>query len=270
MADIFTSPRGSLGRQATQYAFALLALAISTAIRVSLDPVLGDRLPYLFFFVAVAVISLTCDLYPALVVLLGTTLAANYLFLPPHYQFTLSGEAFAFGSLYLLSGSGIVYVGQRHRRSAEALKEQREWLHTTLISIGDAVIATDAEGRITLMNPVAETLTGWAMAEARGKSLSEVFRIINQETREPVENPVDKVRRLKRVVGLANHTILIDKRGREIAIDDSGAPIFDAHGSTHRHRPRIPGCYAAAGAGSRVTVERKNGSRWPSLRLHCS
>lgn len=117
------------------------------------------------------------------------------------------------------------------RKQDEAeIRKQREWLHTTLSSIGDAVIATDAQGLITLMNRTAEKLTGWEVKEAQGKPLVEVFRIVNQETRQTVEDPVNKVRRLNRVVGLANHTILIAKNGEEVAIDDSGAPIFDRDG----------------------------------------
>jgi PAS domain S-box-containing protein len=104
------------------------------------------------------------------------------------------------------------------------------WLRTTLDSIGDAVIATDPDGLITLMNPVAEKLTEWKSEEAIGKPLSEVFQIVNQETRKPVENPVEKVRRLNHVVGLANHTVLISKGGQDFAIDDSAAPIRDSNG----------------------------------------
>ena len=116
------------------------------------------------------------------------------------------------------------------KQAEEELREQREWFRTTLTSIGDALIVTDAHGRITLMNPVAEKLTGWTFKDAKDKPLAEVFRIINQETHQTVENPVDKVRRLHRVVGLANHTILVARSGEEIAIDDSGAPIFDSDG----------------------------------------
>jgi PAS domain S-box-containing protein len=210
---------------AAQYAFALLALGVSTWIRVLLNPVLGEGLPYMFYFVAVAVVSLTCDLYPALVELVGSALLTNLLFLTPKYHFTFS-RALLFGGLYLISGSVVVYAGQAHRRSVKALQEQKDWFHTTLTSIGDAVIATDADGLITLMNVVAEKLTGWSLNEARGKPLAEIFRILNQETRQMVENPMEKVRRLKQVVGLANHTILVSKSGEEIAIDDSGAPIF--------------------------------------------
>lgn len=115
--------------------------------------------------------------------------------------------------------------------SAAAARAQKEWSHTILNSIGDAVIATDADGAVTFMNPVAETLTGWTLAEARTKPLADVFRIVNEQTRETVENPVEKVRRLNKIVGLANHTVLISKSGPEFAIDDSGSPIRDAQGA---------------------------------------
>ncbi|HLI62628.1 MAG TPA: CHASE3 domain-containing protein, partial [Terriglobales bacterium] len=110
-------------------------------------------------------------------------------------------------------------------------REQKEWLRTTLQSIGDAVIATDTAGTVTFMNAVAEKLTGWQCEEASGKPLPEIFHIVNEQTREAVENPVEKVRRLARVVGLANHTLLISRSGKEFAIDDSGAPILDSSGA---------------------------------------
>jgi PAS domain S-box-containing protein len=111
-------------------------------------------------------------------------------------------------------------------RSAAALAERlRASLETTLRSIGDAVIATDAQGNIVLMNGVAESLTGWSERDAAGRHLTEVFRIINEQTRAVVDSPVDKVLQSGGVVGLANHTVLIARDGREIPIDDSGAPI---------------------------------------------
>jgi len=106
----------------------------------------------------------------------------------------------------------------------------RRWLSTTLQSIGDAVIATDNGGSITFMNGVAERLTGWTDREARGRSLSEVFQIFSELTREVVESPVSKVLREGRVVGLANHTLLRTRQGAELPIDDSGAPIRDENG----------------------------------------
>ena len=116
------------------------------------------------------------------------------------------------------------------RRAEEALRKQSEWLRVTLASIGDAVISTDGEGRVTFMNGVAESLTGWREAEALRQPLSEIFHIINEQSRQLVDNPVEKVLREGRVVGLANHTILIAKDGTERPIDDSAAPIRDDDG----------------------------------------
>jgi PAS domain S-box-containing protein len=111
-------------------------------------------------------------------------------------------------------------------RAAAALAERlRASLATTLRSIGDALIATDERGLITLMNGVAESLTGVTEAEARGRPLPEIFRIVNERTREQVPNPVDRVLETGLIVGLANHTVLLSQDGREIPIDDSGAPI---------------------------------------------
>jgi PAS domain S-box-containing protein len=116
---------------------------------------------------------------------------------------------------------------KRIRRCAEAdAHQQREWCLTCLRSIGDAVIITDARGRVMLMNPVAHELTGWG-EEALGRELAEVFPIINELDRKPAESPVAKVLREGTVAGLANHTTLIAKNGREIPIDDSAAPIRD-------------------------------------------
>ncbi|MBP7529351.1 MAG: response regulator [Syntrophorhabdaceae bacterium] len=107
------------------------------------------------------------------------------------------------------------------------LKENEKWLATTLRSIGDAVIATDNAGQITFMNGVAEDLLGWKLEEVLNRKLTEVFTIVNRDTRLPVENPVTRVLREGFVVGLANHTVLIARNGSEIPIDDSAAPIKD-------------------------------------------
>jgi len=106
-----------------------------------------------------------------------------------------------------------------------SLLESEKNLSTTLNSIGDAVMATDRDGNIVRMNPVAERLTGWSERDAAGKPLETVFRIINEVTRETVESPVKKVLTKGVIVGLANHTLLISKEGKDIPIADSGAPI---------------------------------------------
>jgi len=114
--------------------------------------------------------------------------------------------------------------------SDEALHEQREWLRVTLSSISDAVITTDTSGNVTFLNPVAQSLTGWSMDEACGVPLGAIFKIVNEETRQTVENPATRALREGLVVGLGNHALLIAKDGAERPIDHSAAPIRDRQG----------------------------------------
>jgi diguanylate cyclase len=108
--------------------------------------------------------------------------------------------------------------------------KQHETLRVTLQSIGDAVITTDAQGRVTWLNPAAERMTGWLTSEAKGKPLVQVFNIVNEVTRKAAENPVSECLRHGKIVGLANHTILISRDGIEYGIEDSASPIRSANG----------------------------------------
>jgi PAS domain S-box-containing protein len=141
--------------------------------------------------------------------------------------------------LALVAVAAFVRLLRRHWQSraeaATAFWDQREQFRTTLASIGDGVMTTDGAGRVEFMNQVAESLTGWHAADAQGMPLKSVMSIINEQTREPAINPVDRVLREGVVVGLANHTILLKKGGGEIPIDDSAAPIRDIDG-------RVTGC----------------------------
>ena len=112
-------------------------------------------------------------------------------------------------------------------RHTQEIRAREEWFRVTLKSIGDAVIATDRNGTVTFMNPVAETLTGTSSAAAQGKDILSVFPILNEFTGQAAENPVKKVMTLGRVVGLANHTVIRHADGRLIPIEDSAAPIRD-------------------------------------------
>ena len=144
-----------------------------------------------------------------------------------------SGHLWIHDSMTLLrhpDGSLRAIIGAASDQTAQ--RATREYLGVTLRSIGDAVIATDEDNRITLMNPVAEALTGWSEDEARGQPLTKVFRIISEDTGEPMESPTDKVMREGRRVGLANHTLLIDREGRRRPIVESGAPIMMASHTT--------------------------------------
>lgn len=118
-----------------------------------------------------------------------------------------------------------VYLFDAEQHSRETAELERERLRVTLTSIGDAVIATNNRGSIIFLNAVAQNLTGWPIEEAVGQSLVDVFNIVNEETLEPVESPFDKVMREGGIIGLANHTFLINRQGKKIPIDDSGAPI---------------------------------------------
>jgi PAS domain S-box-containing protein len=151
-----------------------------------------------------------------------------------------AGYRWAVATTLLASGLALGAVGLAYAlvrrdllgraRAAAAEREQRERLRVTLASIGDGVIATDTEGRVTLLNPVAEALTGWGQPDAAGRPLEDVFRIVNELTRKEAENPVRRVLREGRVVGLANHTALVARDGTERPIDDSAAPIRDGRG----------------------------------------
>ncbi len=117
------------------------------------------------------------------------------------------------------------------RQAEEALHREKEVAQVTLASIGDGVITTDIEGRVTFLNTIAEYLTGWTLEQAHGRPLVEVFNIVNELTRKPSANPVTRCLREGRIVGLANHTVLMRTDGREFAIEDSAAPIRDRRGT---------------------------------------
>ncbi|HRD66577.1 MAG TPA: EAL domain-containing protein [Candidatus Competibacter sp.] len=127
------------------------------------------------------------------------------------------------GEVEQLIGVG-VDITERKRAEA-ALFEEKERAQVTLHSIGDAVITTDRHGIVEYLNPVAETLTGWITAEARNRPLQEVFRIIDEQNRQPVPDPVARCLRRREIVGLDKQAVLINKRGQEYHIDDSAAPI---------------------------------------------
>lgn len=152
------------------------------------------------------------------------------------------------------------YRALHEAESARDLSESR--YRTTLISIGDGVIVTDTAGKIVFINPTAERLTGWDRHEARGLPLEQVFKIINEDTRLAVENPAQRVLREGLVVGLANHTLLLSRDGREIPIADSGAPIRPKDGAISG----VVLVFSDQGAERRVEQEiRRNEARLRTL-----
>ncbi len=175
---------------------------------------------------------------------LGLVLAGNQLFSTPIIWLIASAHKGAFAWSAALEGwaeqpfleesvavAVLSALGMAALRTHMALRANEAYLATTLDSIGDAVVVTDNEGRVTRMNPVAEALTGWQLADAQGQPLATIFRIENARTGEPVESPVDRVLREGVVVGLANHTRLIARDGTVRQIADSAAPIRAGDGT---------------------------------------
>jgi PAS domain S-box-containing protein len=232
----FASLAPAAQRPVAQYSLSFAALVAAVVLRWALDPVLGDTVPFVTLFGAVAAAVWLGGLGTALAVTVAGYVAVHVLFIPPRGQLALPTVADATGlAAYLFTCALIIAIGQTMRVARARATQSRELLQVTLHSIGDAVITTDVGGKITYMNPVAEALTGWKEGEVRGHPLEAVFHIVNETSRTPVENPAHRALREGVVVGLANHTMLIRRDGSECPIDDSAAPIRD-------ELERVSGC----------------------------
>ncbi len=210
------------------YGVAVLAVLGSLLVRLPLVPWLGYHAELMTFFPAIIVSAYLGGLGPGMLATVLGLAASDYFFIEPRYSFGTDdpGRAFAM-VVFALAGAAISALMESLDRSRRRLAISERRYAVTLASIGDAIIATDTRARVTFLNPVAEALTGWPLADAVGRPVAEVFRIVNAQTRQPVEDPAAKVLRLGTVVGLANHTALIARDGREVPIDDCGAPIID-------------------------------------------
>jgi PAS domain S-box-containing protein len=207
----------------SSYLVAFAATVVGAIARIVLAPWLGDTLPYVTFFPAVAVAVWWGGYRPALVCIVLSIGAT---------QWFIVADGFPGIASFVLSASIIVALGESQRAAVRQARRHERALQMTLGSIGDAVITTDTRGVITFVNPVAERLTGWSSADAKGTHLTSVFRIVNEHTREPAENPVGKVLEHGQTVALANHTVLIRRDATECAIEDSAAPIVADGGET--------------------------------------
>jgi PAS domain S-box-containing protein len=218
-------------RSAAAYGMAVAALAAAIGLRLLLDPVLGDALPLVTLFGAVAAAVWVGGYGPAVLVTVAGYFACNYLFVAPGAVFLGNAENLVGLAAYLFTCALIVAIGEAMRAAQARGDERGELMRVTLASVGDAVITTDTEGRVTSLNPAAASLTGWQAAEAIRKPLEAVFRIVNEDTRQPVPNPALRALREGTAVGLTNHTMLIARDGTERAIDDSAAPIRTDEGA---------------------------------------
>lgn len=217
----------------TKYGLSLAALLVAVAVRWLLDPLLHDDLALVTIFGAIALSVWLGGYRPALLVTVLGYAICGYLFIEPRGSIDLRVGGNLVGLVaYLGTCSLIIWFGEAMCVAQRRADEQGETLETTVASIGDAVITTNASGIVTYLNPVAEQISGWTRTEARGKPLAAVFNIINELSGTSVENPVDRVLKTGQIVGLANHTMLICKDGTKRPIDDSAAPIRDENGQT--------------------------------------
>jgi PAS domain S-box-containing protein len=213
------------------YILGFVALAAAVLLRWVLDPLMGDALPLVTLFGAVAAAVWLGGYRLAIPVALLGYAACHYLFIPPRGQISFDSFGDVVGLIaYLLTCALIIFFGEAARVAHVRAHQRQEVFRVTLRSIGDAVITTDTQGCVTYINGVGEALTGWSLQDALNQPLDRVFHIVNEVTRLPVENPATRALREGIVVGLANHTILIKKDGTECPIDDSAAPIRNEEG----------------------------------------
>jgi PAS domain S-box-containing protein len=200
--------------------FVGLAAAVTWAL-----PSVREHTPFMFFYAAVAASAYIGGIGPgAFAVAASLPLVAVAARAHPAWVSPINDSGF------IAVCAVIVWLAHRAVGGMRRERAQREWCEVTLRSVGDAVIVTDAAGRVLTLNRAAEELTGWSEGEALEQPIAKVFEIVNEDTRAVVENPVDRVCREGKVVGLANHTVLLARDGREIPIDDSGAPIWSEDG----------------------------------------
>jgi PAS domain S-box-containing protein len=215
----------------TTHAMAFAALAAAILLRWLLDPVIGDSLPLVTLFGAVAVTVWVAGPRPAALVALFGYLACAYLFIEPRGELRLDDAGTIVGLVaYVFSCALIIAIGEAMRRARSRANERGALLTVTLGSIADAVITTNVGGRVTYLNAVAESLTGWKRDDALTQPLDAVFRIVDAQSGQTLESPATRALREGTLVRPPNDTTLIRKDGTERCIDDSAVPIRNERG----------------------------------------
>ena len=212
------------------YAASLLAAFLAVVIRGLLDPILGEELPLVTLFGAVALAVYLGGYRPALLVTVLGYLACDYQFMAPRGSIGSASAPSLFElTTYVATCAVIIALGEGMRAARGRASRGQELLRTTLASIGDAIITTDREGCVNYMNAVAESITGWTQQDALGRPLEAVFRVVNDQTGEPAGS-ASKALREGPIVGPSHHAVLVTKTGAEVPIDDLAAPIKDPLG----------------------------------------
>ena len=218
-------------RPVARYLAAIGVAGAAILMRVALDPIWGTQLPFITFFPAIMLSAWLGGLWPGITTTLLCGAAAAYFWVAPARSWAIAENSGLLGVLVFVAvGVVISALNEAWRRGVAAVLGSEGHRRVTLASIGDAVLTTDSRGRVTRLNSHAEMLTGWTSREAIGRPLHDVFVIVNEGSRQPASSPVDRVLREGVLSGLANHTILISRDGRETPIDDSAAPIRNEEG----------------------------------------
>ena len=235
-----TDPLGKERPWFIRYGAAVLSVALAILLRKALTPLIGPTsIPFAVFYPVVLFASWFGGIRAGVLSLALSAISAVYGFSSPLKSFVLPGQNDQVSMVvFIVVGFGMALLANAQRRAVgRALRAEnserieRQRLETTLASIGDAVIATDAEGRVVFVNKVASTLLEWPEADAQGRRLEEVFRIVNESTHVAVENPAARVLREGQVVAMADRAILIGQEGKETPIDENAAPIRDSDGN---------------------------------------
>ncbi len=197
------------------YTLGFIAIGLAVLVRWALDPLMGDAFPLVTLFGAGAAAVWVGGYRVAIPVALAGYIACHYMFISPRGVFDLTALPNIVGLIaYFFTCALIIGFGEAARAGHTRVTESREVFRVTLRSIGDAVMTTDTEGRLTYLNEVAEDLTGWSKSEALGQPLERVFHIVNETSRQPVENPAIRALRHGVVVGLA-HPHHTDQKRRQ-------------------------------------------------------
>jgi PAS domain S-box-containing protein len=225
--DVVRLPRRSapLG-----FAAGLAGVAAALALTHLLRPYTSETVFLVPFMAAVVLGTWFGGLAPGLVTVGVSFLVNQYYFGPPSHTWEVSSGSLIRLFIFAVVGVFVVLLLESRNRAVLQREEQRRWLHVTMASAGDGLVVTDAAGSVAFLNPIAERITGWTAAEARGRLLRDILHIVNETTGERVPDPVGKVLATGAVVGLANHTVLQTRDGRQVPIDDSAAPVVGPDG----------------------------------------
>ncbi len=190
---------------------------------------LGAKLPYITFFLAAAASAIFGGTGPGIVATILGAVLASFFVLPEPFRFAGVEDYYSLAR-FITAGVVVSYLTGRLTEARRHQNALRQYFEQTLLSIGDAVISTDDDKRVLLMNRTAEELTGWTLAEAKGRGIEEVFRIVHEGSEPPIQVPIERTVSPAASAGLANHMELITRKGSRVPIEDAGAAIRDERG----------------------------------------